>query len=97
MQANGRKQFLFSLVARRCPGHISPWLLRCRQLFGKKLKAFCDFAGYTYNPRDITGQEKDGERWRERTEGKIQLFIYLRSTDKAPCVRVSDETLQIPF
>jgi len=68
-----------------------------RQQFGKKLKAFCDFAGYTYNPGDITGQGRDGERWREEEQGKKVTYIYLRSTNEGTPANRPAVQSEIPF
>lgn len=44
-----------------------------------KLKAYCKFAGHVFNPMDITGASKDGERWRKRIDGILVPKIYIRS------------------
>lgn len=53
--------------------------------FDKKLKTYCECAAHisVYNPKDITGNKTDGERWRKHeTQGYVR-YVYIRSTAEA--------------
>ena len=52
-----------------------------KSLFTQKLKAYCDYASHIdcYNPKDVTGNKEDGERWRVRENGALNQYIYVRS------------------
>ena len=54
-----------------------------KRTFTDALKAYCRFAGLTYNPASITGKEKDGEKWQTRMNGSETLIvcIYVQTPD----------------
>ena len=37
-----------------------------KRTFTESLKAYCNFAGLTYNPASVTGQKEDGEKFVNR-------------------------------
>lgn len=49
--------------------------------FSDKLKEYCEYADHisVFNPKDITGKDKDGERWRKHETGGQVRYIYVRS------------------
>ena len=64
--------------------------------FTQKLKTYCEYAGLGYNPRDVTGNEKDGERWRVHEGTKDYMsYMYIRSKN-APCANAPEESA-LPF
>lgn len=50
--------------------------------FVKKIKLYCDYVEHIacYNPKDITGKAKDGERWRIHETNAQIPYMYVRST-----------------
>ena len=67
-------------------------------IFTQKLKAYCEYADHIdcYNPKDVTGNMEDGERWRCRDNGKVTQYIYVRSLQACHCDSVPAEIL-LPF
>lgn len=64
--------------------------------FNTKLQEYSDYADHiaAFNPTDITGNKKDGERWRKHeTSGQVR-YIYLRSTAEAE--RMAEEAKPKP-
>lgn len=52
--------------------------------FVKKLQEYCDYADHiaVFNPKDVTGCDKDGKRWRKHeTSGQVR-YIYVRSIEE---------------
>ena len=72
-----------------------------KRTFTDALKAYCRFAGLTYNPASITGKEKDGEKYIDRINGdaKQVVCLYVQSPDhqlsKAAAAQAVDQDL--PF
>ena len=72
-----------------------------KRTFTEALKAYCRFAGLTYNPASITGKEKDGEKYIDRINGdaKQVVCVYVQSPDhqlsNAAAVQAVDQDL--PF
>ena len=64
------------------------------RLFISSLKEYCQSADHIaiYNPKDITGQARDGERWRISESAQRIPYIYVRS--KAEAEKPKDE---LPF
>lgn len=55
------------------------------EAFVKKLQEYCNYAEHisVFNPKDITGKDKDGLRWRKHmTNGQVR-YIYVRSAAEA--------------
>lgn len=53
--------------------------------FNKKMQEYCDYADHiaVFNPKDKTGNDKDGQRWRKHeTSGQVR-YIYVRSKEEA--------------
>lgn len=50
--------------------------------FVKKLQEYSDYAEHiaVFNPKDVTGCDKDGKRWRKHETGAQVRYIYVRST-----------------
>lgn len=61
------------------------------QQFTKDLIKFISDAAHLdcYNPKDVTGSKKDGERWRKTIQGIKVMFMYVRS--KAESERLKQE------
>ena len=68
--------------------------------FTSKLKEYCSFANHIscLNPVSVTGNEKDGERWRKKEEGKNIPYYYVQSiNDTASKPKPNEEEEDIPF
>lgn len=52
-----------------------------KRTFTESLKAYCNFAGLTYNPASITGQKEDGVKYVDRINDKQVVLIYIESAD----------------
>ena len=67
-------------------------------IFTQKLKAYCEYADHIdcYNPKDVTGNMGDGERWRVKDNGKLIQYIYVRSSQEFHGSTVPAEIL-LPF
>lgn len=47
--------------------------------FTKKLKEYCTLKDYTYNPKEVTGKNKDGEKW---VEDNITLVYFSKKINE---------------
>ncbi|MBR0489732.1 MAG: hypothetical protein IJJ68_05975 [Prevotella sp.] len=68
--------------------------------FTSKLKEYCSFANHIscLNPVSVTGNEKNGERWRKKEEGKNIPYYYVQSiNDTASKPKPNEEEEDIPF
>ena len=52
-----------------------------KRTFTESLKAYCNFAGLTYNPASVTGQKEDGEKFVNRINDKPVVCLYIGSAD----------------
>lgn len=64
--------------------------------FVKKMQEYCDYAEHiaVFNPKDVTGSDKDGKRWRKHETGAQVRYIYVRSTAEAE--RMAEEAKPKP-